>query len=113
MAYDRGVDLPELLARMDNDGELLREIFELFKEEFPKSRLLITDAVERGDMPQVQTAAHTLKGMLAGLSIKEASSSAVRIERMARQCAPDGIPEELARLVQGVAVAQLKLDEAC
>ena len=110
---ESGVNLPELLARVDNDPELLQEILELFKEEFPKSCLLLEDAVERRDMEQVQIAAHTLKGMLAGLSIMEASSLAMRIERMATQCASEGIPEELARLVKCVAVAQLDLDKVC
>src|ERR1700692_4754311 len=89
-SHESGVDLSELLARMDFDRELLREIFELFKEEFPKSRLLLADAVELGDLEQMRNRAHTLKGMLAGLSIVEASASAMRIEQMAKQSAPEG-----------------------
>jgi len=113
MVNESGVNLPELLARMAYDGELLQEILELFKEQFPKSRLSLLEALERGDMQQVQNEAHNLKGMLAGLSIMEGSSSAMRIERMATESAPEGIPEELTCLVNCVAVAQLDLDRAC
>ena len=110
---ESGVNLPDLLARMAYDGELLREILELFKEEFPKSGLSLRQAMERGDLQQVRNEAHNLKGMLAGLSMIEGASSATRIERMAIECAPQGILEELACLVRCVAVAQLTLERAC
>lgn len=111
-SHESGVYRSELLARMDFDRELLREIFELFKEEFPKSRLLGADAVELGDPEQMRNRT-PLKGMLAGLSIGEASASAMRIEQIARQSAPEGIPEELAILESSVAAAQLYFDNVC
>lgn len=111
--HESGVNLPELLARMAYDGELLQEILELFKEEFPKSRLSLLEAFERGDMQQIRNDAHNLKGMLAGLSIIEGSSSAMRIEKMAIEAAPEGILEELGRLVSCVAMAQRNLEKAC
>jgi two-component system sensor histidine kinase/response regulator len=113
VVHESGVNLPELLARMAYDGELLQEILELFKEEFPKARLSLLQALERGDLQQVQNAAHNLKGMLAGLSISEGSSSAMRIERMAIECTPESILKELGYLVRRVAVAQLNLERAC
>jgi HPt (histidine-containing phosphotransfer) domain-containing protein len=113
MVNESGVNLTELLARMAYDGELLQEILELFKEQFPKSRLLLLGAFERGDMQQVQNEAHNLKGMLAGLSIIEGSSSAMRIESMAIECTAEGILEELGYLVRCVAVAQIDLERAC
>jgi HPt (histidine-containing phosphotransfer) domain-containing protein len=113
VVHESGINLPELLARMAYDGELLQEILELFKQEFPKSRLSLLQALERGDLQQVQNDAHNLKGMLAGLSIIEGSSSAMRIERMAIQSAPEGIYEELTYLVNCVEVAQQNLERAC
>jgi HPt (histidine-containing phosphotransfer) domain-containing protein len=113
VVHESGVNLPELLARMAYDGELLQEILELFKEEFPKSGLLLRQALERGDLQAVQNEAHNLKGMLAGLSIIEGPRSAMRIERMAIECAPEGILQELGCLVRCVAVAQIDLERAC
>jgi len=39
------VDLLELLARVDNDRELLRDLVTIFKEDFPRHLLALQDAV--------------------------------------------------------------------
>jgi HPt (histidine-containing phosphotransfer) domain-containing protein len=113
LGYENGVNLPELLARIDNDSEFLIEVFELFQGEFPKLLLLLRDAVQLSDLEQVQNAAHTLSGMLSGLSMSVASAAAMRIERMARQGTPVGIYEELAVLESSVAMAESYLDKVC
>src|SRR5947199_8150501 len=93
-----GIDLAELLARVEYDRELLQDVLGIFSEEFPKLHVLLQDAVTRGDEHQIQTCAHTLKGMLASLSFGKASASAMRIEHMARECNLTNIHEELVRL---------------
>jgi HPt (histidine-containing phosphotransfer) domain-containing protein len=76
--------MPELLARVDNDRELLVELLTLFKEDFPRLRDTLHNAVHAGDSCQVEKAAHTLKGMLASLSIKNVAELAARVEAAAR-----------------------------
>jgi HPt (histidine-containing phosphotransfer) domain-containing protein len=81
---DQYVNMPEFLARVDNDRELLAELLTLFQEDFPRLRDALHGAVDAGDPCQVQQAAHTLKGMLANLSIKQGAELAANIEAAAR-----------------------------
>ena len=76
--------MPELLARVDNDSELLTELFALFQDDFPRLRDALHNAVHAGDPRQVEKAAHALKGMLANLSIKHGAALAANVEAAAR-----------------------------
>jgi HPt (histidine-containing phosphotransfer) domain-containing protein len=111
--YESGVDFAELLARLEYDRGLLSEVFQIFVEEFPLLHSQLQSAMVDGDLRQVRTTAHTLKGMLASLSFSRASASAFRIERMAAESKPEGIPEELARLGRNAAQAQADLAAVC
>jgi len=78
------VNMPELLARIENDSELLTELFALFHEDFPRLRDALRNAVHAGDPRQVEKAAHALKGMLASLSIEQGAALAAKVEAAAR-----------------------------
>ena len=110
---NKDVNFGELLGRVEGDRELLRDIFELFNEEFPKSYELLTSALACNDLKQVQTSAHTLKGMLSSLSFVRASATAKRIEQMARLLQRDGIAEEVTSLARSAHAAQVSLQKVC
>ena len=112
-AYESSFDLPELLARVEYDRALLREVLEIYVQEFPMLQLQLRDAWERGDLDEVRAAAHTLKEMLASMSFCRASTSAMRIERMAAQWAPEGIAAEMAKLERNAELAQANLASVC
>ena len=78
-------DFAELLARVDNDRDLLRELFDLFKEDAPRHLEALRGAVQRGDAAAVASEAHALKGMLSNLSSKQASATAAQLERLGRE----------------------------
>ena len=78
------VNLPELLARVDNDRELLGDLLSIFKEEFPRYVNSLEKAVLLMDAAGVASASHTLKGMLLNLAVAKASASAARLEELAR-----------------------------
>jgi len=113
LARESGVDLPELLARLEYDRQLLREVFFIFNKEFPLLQAELTAAVASGDFEKIRTTAHALKGMFASLSFSNASSSAQRIERMATQATLEGISEEVARLDRKAILAQTALESVC
>ena len=71
LTFDHG----ELLARVDNDRELLQDLLTIFKEEFPRHLQALHEAVDSGDGKLVAIAAHTMKGMLLNMA---AGSSTVR-----------------------------------
>ncbi len=78
------LNLPELLERVENDEDLLRELLALFQEDLPASRNALQTAIAGGDLTEIERAAHRMKGMLANLSAKQAASLAAEIESAAR-----------------------------
>jgi two-component system, sensor histidine kinase and response regulator len=91
------VNLNELLARVDNDRELLYDLLSIFKNEFPVLLLALQTAVARADAAQVAAVGHTLKGMLSNLAVNKAAVSAGHLEQLARS-------EELSSLREALAV---------
>jgi HPt (histidine-containing phosphotransfer) domain-containing protein len=77
------VNLSELLARVDNDRELLCDLLAIFKREFPDHLQALRNAVAGNDAVQVAAISHTLKGMLANLAVTKAADFASRLERLA------------------------------
>jgi HPt (histidine-containing phosphotransfer) domain-containing protein len=78
------VNLAELLARVENDRELLCDLLSIFKDEFPGHIKSLEDAMDRKDAAKIASVSHTLKGMLSNLAVSKAASSAARLEHLAR-----------------------------
>lgn len=97
------VNFPDLLARVDNDHELLRDMLSMFKKDFPCLLQLLQEAVGHEDMKDVETACHTLRGMLLNFSVTRAAVAAARIEEMARQSDKAGLRDALGVFVKEVA----------
>ncbi len=79
------VDFAAALRRMGGDPNLLKEIFQAFLDECPRLMAQLRDAMQRGDAPLVQRAAHTLKGSLHILAAADAAESAHQLELMGSQ----------------------------
>ena len=113
-ATDSSAELPlnivDLLLRVDNDQELLRELLQLFKEECPRLMQVLEVAVSKQEMKAVETTSHSLKGMLANLSATRAASAASRLEELGRADEPSQLKGELAVLESELAVLLLELD---
>jgi two-component system sensor histidine kinase/response regulator len=104
------VNVTELLIRVDNDRDLLRELIEIFKEEFPRLLQQLREHIVRGDMKSVENTSHGLKGMLSGLSAMRAAGVAARIEQMGRDGNSSGLNDEVALLEREVEKASPELD---
>jgi two-component system sensor histidine kinase/response regulator len=78
------IDLTELLARVENDRELMRDLLLIFKEEFPRHLQALRDAVDSMDGEKVAAVAHSLKGMLSNLAAGPAAAAAARLEQLGR-----------------------------
>ncbi|MGC1413758.1 MAG: Hpt domain-containing protein [Candidatus Acidiferrum sp.] len=100
-------NLGELLERVDNDQELVRELLTIFKEDFPRTLQSLETAVSAGDLKNSAVLSHTLKGMLASLGVIRAAAAAAKIEKMATASADkeslreafDALRSEAARLM--------------
>jgi HPt (histidine-containing phosphotransfer) domain-containing protein len=96
------VNIQELLARVENDRDLLCDLLKIFKEEFPGYLKSLESAVHRRDAAETASVSHTLKGMLANLSVSKAAASAARLEQLARAGEIASLPDAFAALAQDV-----------
>jgi HPt (histidine-containing phosphotransfer) domain-containing protein len=103
-------DLGDLMTRVENDRELLRDLLMISKEELPKHLQALREAVISGDGNNVASAAHTLRGMLANLSANHATESAARLERLGRAGEKAGYDEAMAAFERDVQSLLRELD---
>jgi len=106
---DGVVDRAALLAGVDGNRGLLRELVRLFLADCPRRRAEIKEAVRRGDAEALRKAAHTLKGSVGNFAAKQAFAAAQRLEIMGRDGELDkagearmALESELARLTEGL-----------
>jgi HPt (histidine-containing phosphotransfer) domain-containing protein len=90
------VNVAELLARVDNDAELLRELIAIFKIEFPRHLCALREAVGQGSLKSVQKSGHTLRGMLSNLGTARGAAAAARLERLEDSSDGDALKSALA-----------------
>jgi HPt (histidine-containing phosphotransfer) domain-containing protein len=76
------LNIKELLSRVDNDHELVSELFFIFKSVFPSHLQRLSDAVANQLPKQVEAERHTLKGMLLNLSATRAAALAADLENL-------------------------------
>jgi HPt (histidine-containing phosphotransfer) domain-containing protein len=76
-------NLAELLDRVDNDQELLRDLLNIFKEDFPRTMKSLESAVAAADLKNASRLSHTLKGMLSSLGGTRAAAAAAKLEVLA------------------------------
>jgi two-component system, sensor histidine kinase and response regulator len=103
-------DLADLLARVENDHELLCELIVIFKEDFPRALQSLQESVAREDMKAVELTSHALKGMLSGLSVLQAAVTASRLEQLGRERKTLGLTDALTLLESQVAQLLPELD---
>jgi two-component system sensor histidine kinase/response regulator len=72
------------LERLGGDEELLREVAQLFLEEYPSLVIQIRDAVAANDADALQRAAHSLKGSVSNFGADAAYQAAFDLELMGR-----------------------------
>jgi HPt (histidine-containing phosphotransfer) domain-containing protein len=104
------VNLPELLARVDNDRDLVCELIRIFQDEFPSLLRVLQECVAREDVKRVETTSHGLRGMLSSLSATRAAALAGRLEQMGREEKTPGLAGALMLFEQEAANVQSELN---
>jgi len=89
------LNIAELLSRVDNDRELVSELFLIFKSVFPPHLQRLSDAVANEIPKQVESESHILKGMLLNLSAQRTAALAGDLENMGREARIAGMKEAL------------------
>jgi len=79
------IDKDKVLERVEGDKELLREIVNLFLEDYSKLMSEIREAIAGADSQALERAAHGLKGSVGNFSAKAAYDAAHSLEVIGRE----------------------------
>lgn len=99
------LDYEVAMLRVGGDAELLKELAQLFLEEYPRLIAELRAAHQQGDAKQVERTAHGLKGSVANFGAKPAVDAAYQIEQLGR----GGRLDPVAELLQSLDLALLAL----
>jgi HPt (histidine-containing phosphotransfer) domain-containing protein len=86
------------LDRVGGDEDLLKEVAQLYLDEYPVIIGQIQIAVDTGNATELQRSAHTLKGSLGTLGAEQAAEQALRLEIMGRSQNMSGAASTLCEL---------------
>ncbi|WP_243438364.1 Hpt domain-containing protein [Fundidesulfovibrio soli] len=84
MSHADLLNLPKLMERLEDDRELLMEIFDVFIEETPARLERIDEAVRTHDLTAVVQWAHALKGTSGTLQAAPLNDICYKLEMAAR-----------------------------
>ena len=122
---DGAIDHTALLAGVDGNRRVLRELVRLFLADCPRRLAEIKEAIRRGDAGALGRAAHTLKGSVGNFAAKSAFAAAQRLEIMSRDIDLDNVgkacvtleselallSEELRKLTMDSSIRKTKTDK--
>jgi response regulator RpfG family c-di-GMP phosphodiesterase len=83
-AEDRIVDEAAILAGMDGNFKLLRDLTRIFLADCPKQLAEIKVAIQKRDAERLRRAAHGLKGSVGNFAAKRAFETAGQLETMGK-----------------------------
>ncbi|MGH9557885.1 MAG: Hpt domain-containing protein [Bryobacteraceae bacterium] len=78
------IDREMALSRVGGDAELLKEIAQLFLDDYPHAVADLRTAAAHADAKAVERAAHSLKGSVANFGAPAAVEAAFTLEQMGR-----------------------------
>jgi FPC/CPF motif-containing protein YcgG len=78
------IDVKDALERVQDDKELLLELFDIFSEDFVGKRDTFWKAFEKHDLVTFQQIAHGLKGATGNISAAQMHLNCVDLDRMGK-----------------------------
>jgi HPt (histidine-containing phosphotransfer) domain-containing protein len=85
IAGSQPIDFPSVLERIGGDTSFLKDLLELYFQEFSEKRGLLEEALASGDSTKLQEVGHSLKGASANLSLAPLQGLALAIETAGRE----------------------------
>ena len=99
------------LDRVGGDEDLLREVAQLFLQEYPSLLCQLEDAVAHNDASRVMEMAHTMKGSLATLGAEAGTQIALQLETMGRHRTLAGSRETSRALAEQLSELEKELQK--
>jgi CheY-like chemotaxis protein len=97
------------LSRVGGDSELLKEVVELFLDDYPSTFEKIRSAVASRDASALEHHAHSLKGSVSTFGAGPAFEAAFALEKQGRSGDLTGVQDGLSRLEQALAALRPEL----
>ncbi len=91
-------NLEAMKRNVGHDQELLDSLVELYLEELPGSFAILTDAIKREHLVDIQREAHTMKAVLGTIMADKGVILAQRIESQGQEGDLDAIHETFSQL---------------
>ena len=79
---NESIDLQEVLERVQEDRELLLELFQIFEEDFNARRAKLQELIKSGDAGAVRDLTHSMKGAAGNISAKAIHETCSRMEQL-------------------------------
>ena len=92
------IDLKYVLERVQDDKELLMELFDIYQEDFIGKRQALGTAVAGNDIPKIKEIAHSMKGASGNISAKSMHAACLKLESLAKEGKTDGMQEVLTSI---------------
>ena len=86
------------LSRVGGDADLLREVIELFLDDYPQALEGIRSAVAAQDAAALEHKAHSLKGSVSTFGARRAFEAALALEKQGRSKNLSGVENGLTQL---------------
>ena len=94
------IDLKDVLERVQDDKELLAELFDIYQEDFVIKRQALGEAIVAKDIPKIKEVAHSMKGASGNISAKPLYAACLKLEGLAKEGNTDGM-QEIAEAIDG------------
>ncbi len=92
------LDIKDVLERVQDDRELLLELFDIFEEDFQEKRKNLSQHLAMGNFDSIRDLAHSMKGAAGNISAKALYASCSTIEQLAHDRGLDGIKSKMKDL---------------
>ena len=80
------IDLKDALERVQDDKELLLELFDIFMEDFVGKYAALKEAQAKGDCAAFQMLSHGLKGATGNISARSMHENCIELDHKGKAC---------------------------
>lgn len=94
------IDLKDALERVQDDKELLLELFDIFIEDFVGKYEALRVAAEKQDSSSFQMLAHGLKGATGNISARRMHENCIELDHKGKACDMEGLMPKVELLGQ-------------
>lgn len=95
---DQVIDFEDAIDRVQDDQELLFELFDIFEEDFQTKRRELEKFLQDGNTEMVRNIAHSLKGASGNISARQINAICTQMEKDASENRIDGMASQLKDL---------------